>query len=109
MLRLNDGQLGLSLNVICCLGGNLSVVGLRGLYFRRIRVESSLVSRRGGGRMVLFDVLNVLVGAQGFKDAIVDFAPEDGGVGVVLSRVSSHVFGQAETLAADFALVWFFL
>ena len=59
--------------------------------------------------MILFDMFNVLVGAQGLEAAVVDLAPEDGSVGIVLSRMSSHVFGQTEALAADFALMWFFL
>lgn len=54
-------------------------------------------------------MFNVLVGAQGLEAAVVDLAPEDGSVGIVLSRMSSHVFGQTEALAADFALMWFFL
>ena len=59
--------------------------------------------------MILFDMFNVLVGAQGLEAAVVDLAPEDGSVGIVLSRMSPHVFGQTEALAADFALMWFFL
>ena len=59
--------------------------------------------------MLIFDVFNVLVGAQAPEEAVVDLAPEDGSVGIVSSHMCSHVSGQTETLAADFALMWFFL
>ena len=59
--------------------------------------------------MLIFDVFNVTVGAQALVEAVVELAPEDGSVGIVSSRMSSHVSGQTETLAADFALMWFFL
>ena len=81
----------------------------RFLFIGNWNLVMMVIGRQRRVGMVLFDVFNVLVGAQGFKDAVVDFAPEDGGVGVVLSCMAPHVFGQAETLAADFALMWFFL
>jgi hypothetical protein len=54
-------------------------------------------------------VFHKFVGSESFEVAIVDFTLVDGGIGVMLSRMASHVLGEAEGTTAILALVRFFL
>ena len=55
--------------------------------------------------MVFLHVFNIFVRPQRFKDTVPHIALINGGIGIMLSCMSAHVFGQAKGLPTEILII----